>query len=110
MFSFPTLKPTLRFSDVEVVAIPAVCLANGLRLLGTSKVKLFEMHCFKMFITALCVIFLSNFDDQRTKVSQDDSFMLKHDLTHKGNLTYVGFSFHRGGGERRNGHGNKFGI
>ena len=67
MFSFPILKFTLRFSDVEVVAIPAVCLVNGLRLLGTSQVKLFEMHCFKMFITALCVIFLSNFDDQRTK-------------------------------------------
>ena len=60
MFSFPILKSSLRFADVEVTAIPAFCLVNDLRPLGTSKVKLFEMHCFKMFITALCASFLKS--------------------------------------------------
>ena len=58
MFSFPFLKSSLRFSDVEVIAILAVCLVIYLnRPLVKSQVKLFEMHCFKMFITALCVVF-----------------------------------------------------
>ena len=37
MFSFPILKSPFRFSDVEVIAIPAACLA-ALRLLGTIQV------------------------------------------------------------------------
>ena len=36
MFSFRVLKSRpLRFSDVEVIAIPATCLVNDLRPLGT---------------------------------------------------------------------------
>ena len=35
MFSFPTFKSPLRFSAVEVIAIPATCLVNDLRPLGT---------------------------------------------------------------------------
>jgi len=51
MFSFHILKSSLRFSDVEVTAIPTVCLVKDLSPLGTSQVKLFEMQCFKMFMT-----------------------------------------------------------
>ena len=37
------------------------------------QVKLFEMHCFTMFITALCVIFfMKNLDGRRTGVSKED--------------------------------------
>ena len=35
MFSFPTLKSTLRFSDVEVIAFLSACLVNDLRPLET---------------------------------------------------------------------------
>ena len=35
MFSCPILKSPLRFSYVEVIAIPATCLVNYLRPLGT---------------------------------------------------------------------------
>ena len=35
MFSFPILKSSLRFADVEVIAIPATCLVNDFRPLGT---------------------------------------------------------------------------
>ena len=35
MFSFPTLKSTLRFSDVEVIAFLSACLVNDLRSLET---------------------------------------------------------------------------
>ena len=35
MFSFLILKSPLRFSDVEVFTIPAACLVNDLRPLGT---------------------------------------------------------------------------
>ena len=37
MFSFPILKSLLRFSNVDVIAIPATCLVNDLRPLGTIK-------------------------------------------------------------------------
>ena len=35
MFRFSILKSPLRFSDVKVITIPATCLVNGLRSLGT---------------------------------------------------------------------------
>ena len=41
MFSFPILKPPLRFSDVEVIAVLATCLVNDFRPLGTIRRSLY---------------------------------------------------------------------
>ena len=38
MFRFSILKSPFRFSDLEVIAIPATCLADNLRPLGTIQV------------------------------------------------------------------------
>ena len=35
MFCFSILKSPFRFSGIEVIAIPATCLLNNLRPLGT---------------------------------------------------------------------------
>ena len=43
-----------------------------------SKVKLFEMNCFAMFITALCVIFPSYFSYETSMAEEQESLKRKH--------------------------------
>ena len=50
MFSFPILRSPLRFSDVEVTAIPAACPVNDLRPLGTIQ-AIFEWKSFVSYVS-----------------------------------------------------------